>query len=493
MAIRTRSDYFAGVDVGVKTDELARTSRLVSRLTGYHVQYNKAVVGRNAFAHEAGIHQHGVLADRETYEVIDASQVGQEAAQIVLGKHSGRHAFDDTLEKMGIHVQGDALNAAFVRFKELADKKIEITEADLEAIVAEELGIGMVHRYNVYELELHGGTATQAERARRARPRRRQGRSDRKRRRHDRRRDRRDLRGDRRARHGRQLPGVVGHRRFRRARRGRDHRRLRGPQGHRSRRRDRRGRGVGARVPQRGQQARAAAASAATCATITGGPKGRDSMAATTTSTCGANAEHAIDYLEKRDSIPRRAEAYECCSRSCPSRSTACSISGPATATCSSSCSTRGPARPASGSTSRTRCSTGRASVRRPRPAWRSRSHDLDEPLPADLGEFDVGRVELRDPPPRARAPARALRRGVRPPPARAGCSPTSSTSPPPPPGATRSSSTPSGAAPSRTIRPTNWSRSRPIWPGWTHCGFADGECLWKWRELAVVTGYEAW
>jgi 2-isopropylmalate synthase len=160
MAIRTRPDYFQNVGVNVKSDELARTSRMVSRLTGYHVQFNKAVVGRNAFAHEAGIHQHGVLADRETYEVIDASQVGQEAAQIVMGKHSGRHAFADTLEKMGIHVQGDALNGAFVRFKELADKKVEITEADLEAIVAEELGTGMVHRFNVYELELHGGTAT---------------------------------------------------------------------------------------------------------------------------------------------------------------------------------------------------------------------------------------------------------------------------------------------------------------------------------------------
>jgi len=159
MAIRTRPDYFAGVRVDTKTDELARTSRLVSRLTGYHVQFNKAVVGRNAFAHEAGIHQHGVLADKATYEVMDASAVGQEAAQIVLGKHSGRHAFKDTLEKMGIHVQGDALNASFVRFKELADKKIEITEADLEAIVAEELGIGMVQRYSVCEIELHGGTA----------------------------------------------------------------------------------------------------------------------------------------------------------------------------------------------------------------------------------------------------------------------------------------------------------------------------------------------
>ena len=157
MAIRTRRDHFAGIDVGVRSEELARTSRLVSRLTGYPVQYNKAVVGRNAFAHESGIHQHGVLEDRETYEIIDAATVGQEAAQIVLGKHSGRHAFSDTLAKMGIKVQGDALNAAFVRFKELADKKVDITEADLEAIVAEELGVGAVHRYTLSEIDVRGG------------------------------------------------------------------------------------------------------------------------------------------------------------------------------------------------------------------------------------------------------------------------------------------------------------------------------------------------
>ncbi len=160
MAIRTRSDYFDSVCTGVRTEELARTSRMVSRLTGYHVQFNKAIVGRNAFAHEAGIHQHGVLEDRETYEIIDAATVGQEPAQIVLGKHSGRHAFADTLEKMGLHLQGDALNAAFVRFKELADLKVEITEADLEAIAAEEVGAGIVHRFSIAELELHGGTTS---------------------------------------------------------------------------------------------------------------------------------------------------------------------------------------------------------------------------------------------------------------------------------------------------------------------------------------------
>jgi 2-isopropylmalate synthase len=165
MAIHTRGDFFAeraGVrlETGVRTEELARTSRIVSRLTGYPVQYNKAVVGRNAFAHESGIHQHGVLADRETYEIMDANIVGQEAAQIVLGKHSGRHAFADSLAKMGIRIQGDALNQAFTRFKELADRKVQITEADLEAIVAEELGTGMVHRYDIVSLDLNGGTSS---------------------------------------------------------------------------------------------------------------------------------------------------------------------------------------------------------------------------------------------------------------------------------------------------------------------------------------------
>ncbi|MER3521521.1 MAG: homocitrate synthase, partial [Acidimicrobiia bacterium] len=122
MAVKVRSDQF-GVEVGIATEEIARTSRLVSRLTGYPVQPNKAVVGRNAFAHESGIHQHGVLMNRKTYEIIDAEKVGRKAAEIVLGKHSGRHAFQDTLEKMGIHLQGDSLNAAFKRFKELADRK----------------------------------------------------------------------------------------------------------------------------------------------------------------------------------------------------------------------------------------------------------------------------------------------------------------------------------------------------------------------------------
>ena len=158
MALKIRPDQFPGLTTGVRSEELARTSRMVSRLTGYPVQYNKAVVGRNAFAHESGIHQHGILADRSTYEIIDASAVGQVGSQIVLGKHSGRHAFADTLTKMGITISGEALNSAFTRFKELADRKVEITDADLEAIVAEELGTSVSPEFTLEALEVVGGT-----------------------------------------------------------------------------------------------------------------------------------------------------------------------------------------------------------------------------------------------------------------------------------------------------------------------------------------------
>src|SRR5947209_6150772 len=158
MALKIRPDQFPGLETGVRTEELARTSRLVSRLTGYPVQFNKAVVGRNAFAHESGIHQHGVLSDRSTYEIIEASAVGQVGSQIVLGKHSGRHAFSDTLAKMGLTLSGDALNSAFARFKELADRKVQITDADLEAIVAEELGESVETEFALEALEVVGGT-----------------------------------------------------------------------------------------------------------------------------------------------------------------------------------------------------------------------------------------------------------------------------------------------------------------------------------------------
>jgi 2-isopropylmalate synthase len=138
MLLHTRQAS-VGVWTDVNTSEIARTSRMVSRLTGYPVQPNKAIVGRNAFAHESGIHQDGVLKERTTYEIMDATTIGLETNSIVLGKHSGRHALRKALEELGFAVDGAALNAAFKRFKELADKKKQVTALDLEAIVSDEM------------------------------------------------------------------------------------------------------------------------------------------------------------------------------------------------------------------------------------------------------------------------------------------------------------------------------------------------------------------
>ena len=136
MALSTRADYF-NVEIGADTTQIFETSRLVSSLTGYPIQYNKAVVGRNAFAHESGIHQHGVLQNRETYEIMDPASVGSESV-LVLGKHSGRAAFQDALKKMGIVLEDVDFQRSFDRFKELADRKGEISEDGIRAIVTEE-------------------------------------------------------------------------------------------------------------------------------------------------------------------------------------------------------------------------------------------------------------------------------------------------------------------------------------------------------------------
>jgi 2-isopropylmalate synthase len=152
MLLRTRRSS-VDLDTGINTREIARTSRLVSRLTGYAVQPNKAIVGRNAFAHEAGIHQDGVLKDRTTYEIMDATTIGLQTNQLVLGKHSGRHALRNALEEMGIRVDGQALNTAFKRFKEIADKKKTVTALDLEAIVSDEIRT-QAEAYNLASFEL---------------------------------------------------------------------------------------------------------------------------------------------------------------------------------------------------------------------------------------------------------------------------------------------------------------------------------------------------
>jgi 2-isopropylmalate synthase len=159
MLLRTRRDVH-GFDTGVDTRELARTSRMVSRFTGYAVPPNKAVVGRNAFAHESGIHQDGVLKERTTYEIMDARDVGLESNSIVLGKHSGRHALRDALEQLGFKVEGNALNQAFARFKEIADKKKQVTSLDLEAIVSEEMRES-TERYVLESFEVTAGSHTE--------------------------------------------------------------------------------------------------------------------------------------------------------------------------------------------------------------------------------------------------------------------------------------------------------------------------------------------
>jgi 2-isopropylmalate synthase len=159
MALATRVDLLDRETV-VTTNEIARTSRMVTALTGYPVQFNKAVVGRNAFAHESGIHQHGVLQDRLTYEIMRAEDIGLTGAQIVLGKHSGRHAFATQLAKLGFELSDEQLARAFSRFKELADRKVELTDIDLEAIVADEVSASDDDVFELQSLQVSGGTAT---------------------------------------------------------------------------------------------------------------------------------------------------------------------------------------------------------------------------------------------------------------------------------------------------------------------------------------------
>jgi 2-isopropylmalate synthase len=148
MALITRQDITQR-PVNIVTTEIARTSRMVSSFTGHLIQANKAIVGKNAFAHESGIHQDGVLKERTTYEIMQARDIGLIDSDIVLGKHSGRHALRAHLAEIGIHLDGPELDEVFRRFKETADKKKEVTTADLEALVGEEIR----EREDVYSLE----------------------------------------------------------------------------------------------------------------------------------------------------------------------------------------------------------------------------------------------------------------------------------------------------------------------------------------------------
>ena len=139
MTMKTRGQYF-GADTDIDTKKIYPASRLVSTITGMHVQRNKAVVGDNAFAHEAGIHQHGMIANRQTYEIMSPHDIGVPSSRLVLGKHSGRHALAERVEAMGFTLADEQLNAVFEKFKVLADKKKNVFDADIEALIDQHIG-----------------------------------------------------------------------------------------------------------------------------------------------------------------------------------------------------------------------------------------------------------------------------------------------------------------------------------------------------------------
>ena len=138
MALRTRQDIFQA-DTRINTEEITRTSRLVTKITGISVQPNKAIVGSNAFAHESGIHQDGLLKEKSTYEIMRPESVGFHATKLVLGKHSGRHAFKTRLNELGYVLTDEELNRTFEKFKRLADQKKDIFDEDIEALISEDV------------------------------------------------------------------------------------------------------------------------------------------------------------------------------------------------------------------------------------------------------------------------------------------------------------------------------------------------------------------
>jgi 2-isopropylmalate synthase len=156
MALKTRGDIFP-FETGVKTEMLMRASKLVSAVTSFPVQYNKAIVGRNAFAHESGIHQDGMLKHTQTYEIMTPQSVGVKSTSLVMGKHSGRNAFRDKLKNLGYSLSDNAFEDAFNRFKDLADKKKHVYDEDIEALVDEGIATAQ-DRMKVLSLLVVAGT-----------------------------------------------------------------------------------------------------------------------------------------------------------------------------------------------------------------------------------------------------------------------------------------------------------------------------------------------
>ncbi len=156
MALNTRADQFNGVYTNIEATQLYPASRMVSQVTGMRVQRNKAIVGENAFAHEAGIHQHGVLANKSTYEIMTPESVGVPTNQLVLGKHSGRHAFEDRLKDLGFTLEKEMLDTVFQAFKVLADKKKVVYDRDLEALVQDKT-MKMEEHYKLKQFVINCG------------------------------------------------------------------------------------------------------------------------------------------------------------------------------------------------------------------------------------------------------------------------------------------------------------------------------------------------
>ncbi|OGP65763.1 MAG: 2-isopropylmalate synthase [Deltaproteobacteria bacterium RBG_16_42_7] len=156
MALRTRKDFF-NADTNINTKEIIRTSKLFTRITGIPVQPNKAIVGANAFAHESGIHQDGLLKEKVTYEIIKPTDIGLKQTELVLGKHSGRHAFRTRLKELGYELGPDEIEKAFVKFKHLADQKKYIFDEDIETLVSEEFA-RIPEVYSLVDLSITSGT-----------------------------------------------------------------------------------------------------------------------------------------------------------------------------------------------------------------------------------------------------------------------------------------------------------------------------------------------
>ncbi|MFI5294922.1 MAG: 2-isopropylmalate synthase [Thermodesulfovibrionales bacterium] len=157
MALKTRKDFF-NAETGINTKEIIRTSRLVSKVTGIPVQPNKAIVGANAFAHESGIHQDGLLKEKTTYEIMRPEDIGLQSTKLVMGKHSGRHAFKTRLKELGYALNQEELDNLFDRFKRLADQKKDIYDEDLEALVSEATA-KTPERYSLVDLSITSGLA----------------------------------------------------------------------------------------------------------------------------------------------------------------------------------------------------------------------------------------------------------------------------------------------------------------------------------------------